>query len=105
MTIDRPATPDTGNRPHDPLTPETVSAILRDPNSPYHPTQITVFCDTCRLTETADYLVKDSLTRDERLDVARRYLARAKDWQTDETGDYCPPHAGRAGQPDTDDAA
>jgi hypothetical protein len=30
-----------------PLTPEIVSAILRDPESPYYPTQITVFCDHC----------------------------------------------------------
>jgi len=94
MTTDHPADLDT-DLPHEPLPPEIISAILRDPDSPYYPSQITVFCDTCGIQETADYLVSESMTRQERLDVARRHLARTKGWRTDETGDFCPPHTTR----------
>jgi hypothetical protein len=78
-----------------PLTPEIVSAILRDPDSPYYPSRITVFCDHCGTQRTGDYMVREDMTRDERLAVARKHLTTNEGWQHDaDTGDdYCPEHA------------
>jgi hypothetical protein len=36
-----------------PLTPEVVSAILRDPDSPLYPSKIGVFCDECDAEDDA----------------------------------------------------
>jgi hypothetical protein len=78
-----------------PLTPEIVSAILRDPESPYYPTQITVFCDHCGTERTGDYIVSDLMTRDERLAVARKHLVDTEGWEhTTDGDDFCPEHAG-----------
>ncbi|WP_262702011.1 MULTISPECIES: hypothetical protein [Streptomyces] len=57
-----------------------------------YPSQIAVFCDTCGIQQTGDYIVSDTMTRDERLGVARRNLAVNEGWQCDETGDFCPDH-------------
>lgn len=79
-----------------PIPPEVISAILRDPGSPYFPAQITVVCDRveCAVEETADYMVRDDMTREERLGVARSHLVQAKGWRcTPEDGDLCPAHA------------
>lgn len=85
MTTDKPAS----------LTPEIVSAILRDPDSPLYPSQITVFCDHCGREHTGDYMVSEDMTSTERLAVARKHLVANKGWQHDEYGDdFCPEHAG-----------
>ncbi|MCX4450647.1 hypothetical protein [Streptomyces sp. NBC_01789] len=77
-----------------PITPETVSAILRDPNSPLYPTQITVFCDHCGTEATGDYMVSGEMTSAQRLAVAREYLVANEGWEHDEYGDdFCPEHA------------
>ncbi|MFJ7417946.1 hypothetical protein ACIQXD_04955 [Streptomyces uncialis] len=73
----------------EPLTPETVSAILRDPDSALYPTQITVFCDECGTEITADYMVSTDQTSGERLEAARAHL-RTQGWECDRAGDYCP---------------
>ncbi|MBK3555680.1 hypothetical protein JHN55_03785 [Streptomyces sp. MBT56] len=78
-----------------PLTPEIVSAILRDPNSPLYPSQITVFCDHCGVEATGDYMVSEHMTRAERLAVARKHLVDTAGWEsTDDGDDFCPEHAG-----------
>jgi hypothetical protein len=82
-----------------PLTPETVSAILRDPDSPLYPSRITVFCDDCGVQNTGEYMVSTEQTSTERLEVARAHL-RTQGWQCDETGDFCPEHKGAASAPD-----
>ncbi|WP_330449690.1 hypothetical protein [Streptomyces anulatus] len=80
--------------PAQPLTPETVSAILRDPNSPLYPSQITVFCDHCGTEATGDYMVSTEMTRAERLAVARKHLVDNAGWECDDIGDdFCPEHA------------
>lgn len=80
-------------QPAQPLTPEIVSAILRDPDSPLYPSQITVFCDHCGTKATGDYMVSEGMTRAERLAVARKHLA-IKGWEHDDIGDdFCPEHA------------
>lgn len=78
-----------------PLTPETVSAILRDPDSPYYPSRITVFCDECGTEETGEFMVSEDMTGEQRLAVARKHLADTKGWEHTEAGDdFCPEHAG-----------
>ncbi|MFJ6561886.1 hypothetical protein ACIQMV_18895 [Streptomyces sp. NPDC091412] len=74
-----------------PLTPEVVSAILRDPDSPLYPSRITVFCDDCGTEATGEYMVSAEQNSLERLEVARAHL-RAQGWQCDRSGDYCPEH-------------
>lgn len=79
------------------LTPETVSAILRDPDSPLYPSQITVFCDHCGAEATGDYMVSEDMTSAQRLAVARKHLVDNEGWQHDEDGDdFCPEHAAPA---------
>ncbi|HZF92038.1 hypothetical protein [Streptomyces sp.] len=79
------------------LTPEIVNAIVRDPDSPYYPTQITVFCDHCGAEETADYMVHEGMTSTQRLAVARQHLVKSKGWEHTEDGDdFCPTHAAPA---------
>lgn len=78
-----------------PLTPEIVSAILRDPDSPLYPTQITVFCDHCGTEHTGDYMVSEDMTSEQRLAVARKHLVDSEGWEhTDDGDDFCPEHAG-----------
>lgn len=86
------------DQPTQPLTPQIVSAILRDPTSPLYPSQITVFCDHCGHEATRDYMVSEHMTRAERLGVARKHLVANEGWQHDEeTGDdFCPEHAAPA---------
>lgn len=80
-----------------PLTPEIVNAIIRDPDSPYFPTQITVFCDHCGVQNTGDYMVSEDMTRTERLAAARKHLVENEGWEhTDDGDDFCPEHAGSA---------
>lgn len=77
-----------------PISPEALSAILRDPADPRYPAQITVFCDHCGRKQTGDYLVSDTMTRAERLAVARKHLVENEGWEHDEDGDdFCPEHA------------
>jgi hypothetical protein len=71
------------------VPPEIVNAIIRDPDSPLHPSQIGVYCDDCGTTVKADYLVSTNMTKAERLEVARKHL-RAQGWRCDEFGDVCP---------------
>lgn len=83
-----------------PLTPEIVSAILRDPDSPHYPTQITVFCDHCGTEHTGDYMVSEGMSSEERLAVARKHLVANEGWEHNEYGDdFCPEHAGSPGRP------
>ncbi|MEU3976863.1 hypothetical protein [Streptomyces bacillaris] len=84
--------------PAQPLTPETVSAILRDHDSQLYPSQITVFCDHCGVEATRDYMVSVDMTRAERLGVARKHLVDNEGWQHDEEigDDFCPEHAAPA---------
>ncbi|WP_086773246.1 hypothetical protein [Streptomyces bobili] len=77
-----------------PLTPETVSAILRDPDSPYYPSRITMFCDHCGVERTGEYMVSEDMTSRERLGVARQHLVQNEGWEhTSDGDDFCPEHA------------
>lgn len=74
-----------------PLTPEIVSAILRDPDSPLYPSRICVFCDECGIQFGGEFMVSEEQTKTERLEVARAHM-RTQGWQCDRSGDYCPTH-------------
>ncbi|MFJ8603420.1 hypothetical protein ACIREM_32880 [Streptomyces shenzhenensis] len=74
-----------------PLTPEVVSAILRDPDSPLYPSRICVFCDECGTEFVGEFMVSEEQTSTERLEVARAHM-RTQGWQCDRAGDYCPEH-------------
>ncbi|MFI1161397.1 hypothetical protein [Streptomyces sioyaensis] len=79
------------------VTPEELSAILRNPDNPLYPTQITVFCDHCGLEHTGDYLVSDGMNSTDRLAVARKHLVENEGWEHDKFGDdFCPEHAAPA---------
>jgi hypothetical protein len=76
-----------------------MNVYLRDPETgqdrPYqlapdeYPSQISVFCDGCGTTVTRDYVVSETMSRPERLEVARASL-RGEGWRCDESGDWCP---------------
>lgn len=88
--------PDPAGQAPVPLTPELVSAILRDPDNPYYPSRITVFCDDCGVEETGEYMVREDMTRDERYGVARKHLVDTKGWScTPGPDDICPTCAAR----------
>lgn len=72
------------------LTPEEISAAIRDPNSGAMPVQIAVYCDGCMRTAIHDYLVRVEATKRERLEAARDHMRRKDGWQCDEHGDFCP---------------
>lgn len=74
-----------------PVPPEVLSAILRDPDDPRFPDRIGLFCDACGVLEEHDYLVSEEMSKAERLGVARTYL-RTQGWQCDRSGDFCPAH-------------
>ncbi|MET9122992.1 hypothetical protein [Streptomyces sp. NPDC004528] len=91
----------TNDRAPVPLTAESVSEILRDPDSPLFPTRITVFCDRygCETKDTGEYMVSTDMAGDQRLAVARQHLADNAGWQhTEEGDDFCPVHAGSPAQ-------
>ncbi|MFC4912554.1 hypothetical protein [Actinomadura gamaensis] len=77
-------------RPRQPLQPQGISALIRDPVSGYYPTQIGVYCDGCGFTVLGDYLVHESQDRSARLGVARAHLAATEGWTCDASGDWCP---------------
>lgn len=79
----------------EPIHPDLVNAIVRNPDDPRYPSQITVFCDHCGTEHTADYMVSEDMTSIERLAVARQHLVANKGWEHTEDGDdFCPEHAG-----------
>lgn len=78
-----------------PLTPDIVNAIVRDPDGLDYPSRITVFCDHCGVENTGEYMVSAAMTPTERLAVARTHLVNNEGWEhTGDGDDFCPAHAG-----------
>ncbi|MDX3672773.1 hypothetical protein [Streptomyces europaeiscabiei] len=77
-----------------PLTPDIVNAIILDDDSPWFPSRMGVYCDTCGLTFSGEFMVSIEQTKAERLEVARAHM-REQGWQCDALGDYCPKHASK----------
>jgi hypothetical protein len=65
-----------------------AEAILYDPHA--MPVRITVFCDTCGVEDTRDYLLRDDMPKIERLAAARRVLVERDGWQCTPEADLCP---------------
>jgi hypothetical protein len=79
-------------KPVDSLHPDTVSAIMRDPdNGPdaLYPSRLGVFCDADGTVIEADFIVNDRVTKWERLELIREY-ARTHGWKCTTLGDFCP---------------
>lgn len=77
------------------LTPDQVNAIVRDMDDPRYPTQVGIFCNTCFVTESHEFMVSNDMSRDERAETARAHM-RTTGWECSERGDFCPAHAGSA---------
>ena len=60
------------------------------PGAEAYPAQITVFCDDCGDTVTADYVVHTGMRADERMTVARQHLTDNERWDCGAAGDLCP---------------
>lgn len=54
-----------------------------------YPCGLGVFCDTCDIEFRGDFIVTDTMTKAQRLDVVRSHV-RAEGWQCDAAGDFCP---------------
>ncbi|MFC8176555.1 hypothetical protein [Streptomyces sp. NPDC057325] len=70
--------------------PELLAATPVPPGAEAYPCQIGVYCDDCGLLELHDYVAHTGMTRDERLDAARKYLTEHKGWDCGTAGDLCP---------------
>jgi hypothetical protein len=71
-----------------PTLPFSLGSL--DNETGYYPSQIGVFCDDCGTTFTGDYVVHTSMTRTERLAVARKHLTDNENWDCGPAGDLCP---------------
>lgn len=69
---------------------ELLAATPVPPGAHPFPARITVFCDDRGETATGDYIVHTGMTRDDRLDVARRHLTENEGWDCGVAGDFCP---------------
>ncbi|MGC5343672.1 hypothetical protein [Streptomyces sp. DT171] len=69
---------------------EQRRAAETDPGERY-PTLLSVYCDsdTCDIEWRGEFLVSDTMTKADRLDVVRRCV-RSLGWQCDPAGDFCP---------------
>lgn len=74
----------------EPMPREVISALIRDPESGYYPSQIGVFCDNCGTHDLRDYLVREDQDQPVRFEVARRHLRENEGWTCGESGDFCP---------------
>jgi hypothetical protein len=78
-----------------------------DPNKPYglgdymamtqapegaekFPSAIGVYCDTCGIQHSGDYVVHELMSKQERFQVARDHLNAEAGWRCDDTADLCP---------------
>lgn len=72
------------------MNPNTVSAILRDPNATLMPCTLGVYCDNCEVTFEGPFMVDVNSTHEERLAVVRRHVVRFLNWNCGEHFDFCP---------------
>lgn len=60
------------------------------PTGQRYPCGLGVYCDSCGTEFRGDFIVVDTMTKAERLEVVRNHVRTAMGWQCDATGDYCP---------------
>lgn len=77
----------------DPSKPYGLNHYLETTPAPEgaenYPSRITIYCDSCCIENTADYVVNDHMSQDERYQVARDYLKFEAGWRIDDSGDLC----------------
>ena len=54
-----------------------------------YPSCLTIYCDTCGIEFTGDFVVNDHMDRYQKFQVARDYLNVEADWRCDDTADLC----------------
>lgn len=59
------------------------------PTGQKYPCALGVFCDGCGMTIEGDFIVTDTMTKPERLEVVRAHVREHEGWRCDETGDFC----------------
>lgn len=60
------------------------------PTGQKYPCGIGIYCDRCGHEHRGDYIVTDTMTRQQRFAVARRHLVANEGWRCDGSGDLCP---------------
>ncbi|MFS0695102.1 hypothetical protein [Streptomyces nitrosporeus] len=55
-----------------------------------YPTRLGVYCDTCGTEWRGDFIVSDTMSKAQRLDVVRAHVRTELGWQCDAAGDFCP---------------
>ncbi|TXS36952.1 hypothetical protein [Streptomyces sp. OR43] len=65
------------------------SAEEGTPTGQKYPCGLGVYCDTCGVTFEGDFIVADTMSKAERLDVVRNHVRTTLRWQCDSTGDFC----------------
>ncbi|MFD8687810.1 hypothetical protein [Streptomyces sp. NPDC059651] len=66
------------------------SAEEGTPTGQKYPCGLGVYCDSCGTEFRGDFIVVDTMSKAERLEVVRDHVRTALRWQCDSTGDYCP---------------
>ncbi|MFE7128921.1 hypothetical protein [Streptomyces sp. NPDC057617] len=69
------------------------------PTGQKYPCGLGISCDTCGTTLRGDFIVTDTMTKAERLEVVRNHVRTTQGWQCDGTGDYCPKCKPKAANP------
>ncbi|MDT0432780.1 hypothetical protein [Streptomyces salyersiae] len=55
-----------------------------------YPCGLGVYCDTCGTEWRGDFIVTDTMSKAQRLDVVRNHARTELGWQCDAAGDFCP---------------
>ncbi|XMN09344.1 hypothetical protein ACK8N7_26540 [Streptomyces griseobrunneus] len=74
----------------DRMAKEGLGAEDDTPTGQKYPCGLGIFCDTCGTEFRGDFIVTDTMTKAERLEVIRNHVRTKLGWQSDETGDNCP---------------
>lgn len=78
----------------DTVTPvpfEELRSLLKDMEDSRYPAKIVLYCDECGRTVSVEIVVTDAVSSPQRLAMGRAWL-RTRNWQADESGDFCPAH-------------
>lgn len=61
-----------------------------NPTGQKYPCGLGIFCDTCGTEFRGDFIVTDTMTKAERLEIIRNHVRTKLGWQSNDTGDNCP---------------
>lgn len=69
--------------------PECVPVEDDSPTGQKYPCGLGVYCDSCGTEFRGDFIVTDTMTKPERLEVVRTHVRTTLRWQCDAGGDFC----------------